>query len=173
LTSRNPASARIRASANFSKGHQVSSLSKEEGGQLLLTLLREDENSSASEDVETAQSLAKELGGLPLAINQMATYMQETECTLDTFFELFIDFQNKNELLSGGATQLDIGYPYLMSTVWDVSLSRVTANGRHLLQLMSFYDLDSIPESLFLEKAVFPGNLEEFGSLRYLSNKLQ
>ncbi|KAF2807216.1 uncharacterized protein BDZ99DRAFT_392655 [Mytilinidion resinicola] len=185
LTSRNPASARIRASGYPSKGRQITPLNEEEGAGLLLSLLQDDDNQEDFmeqdlSEVEPSEStyslacrLAEELGGLPLAIDQMASYILETGSSLASFLDVFLSFQNKSHfLLESSNPNLDLGYSHSMSTVWEVSLSRVTSNGRHLLELLVFYDPDSIPESLFVDGAKSPP-VNTPHDLEWLANKLQ
>jgi tetratricopeptide (TPR) repeat protein len=128
-----------------------------------------------SHEIALAQMLASQLGGLPLAINQIANYVLDAECELEDFVEIFSDFHNRNSLLEQDPGNLHMGYPHSLSTVWDISMSRIersNKNSGHLLQLLSLFDPDGVPEIL-LDGSDRQRDGSDFLHLQYLQNKLQ
>ena len=181
ITSRNPASARIQASGYPSRGRQVLPFSPEEGALLLASLIQDTGEGSEwevpgpqdhPEQLLAAQKLASELGGLPLAINQMANYMLDTECSLEELVEMFSNLQDKKELLGTPAPAFNMSYSHSLTTVWDLSFQNLNDNGRHLLEILSFLDPDSIPESAFTTLPTKDDNAA-YLRLAYLSDKIR
>ncbi|KAK2800317.1 hypothetical protein FQN51_006225 [Onygenales sp. PD_10] len=107
--------------------------------------------SSEPED-DTAQQISDVLGGIPLAISQMAGIIRRQDLTLSEFFELYTDHEEKAGLYK---TKFDINlvtYPHSLSTVWAVE--KLNLQARQLLQLIAFLDPDTIGEDLLMEASV-------------------
>lgn len=151
------------------------SLPSEEGVELLLGLVDQDLDSPDNSRL-LAQTLVNQLGGLPLAINQMASFMVVSGCGLEDFLEMFSDCRDREQLISEDSTDTNISYPHSLQTVWEMSMSRISkanADSAHILQIMALYDPDSIPERLLLgSKSQGNGNAE-FSRLKYLESKLK
>ncbi|KAF2754966.1 hypothetical protein EJ05DRAFT_513298 [Pseudovirgaria hyperparasitica] len=181
LTSRDPASARFPTNSKALRGLQVLPLSDAVGADMLLGVLSHkqdpsDENHQVHtmNDIEIAKDLVAQLGGLPLAIIQIANYILEAECELDEFSEIFSDFRNRSSLLDEDASNTNMSYPHSLGTVWDISMTRIeksNKNSFHMIQIMSFFDPDGIPETLLDNSDVQrPG--DALPALKYLQSKL-
>ncbi|OJD37205.1 nb-arc and tpr domain protein [Diplodia corticola] len=177
LNSRDPASARFPVNSKDMKGIHVPPLSESKAAELLLDLVRQSDHCGVDEDVEEtelARQLTKSLGGLPLAINQIANYMLESQCDLEEIWDIYSDFRNRASLLDQDAGNLHMDYPHSLNTVWDISMSRVESankDSRHLLQLLALLDPDGIPESL-LTGSDRQRVGSSFARLQYLENKM-
>ena len=100
-------------------------------------------------DRETAVSLAGELGGLPLALEQAAAFMQATGGTLAVYLALFRQWQA--DLLTRGEPT---GYKTVAST-WAVALDRLQRTEPRaigLLRLLAFCAPEAIPLRLLLQR---------------------
>jgi DNA-binding SARP family transcriptional activator/Tfp pilus assembly protein PilF len=102
--------------------------------------------------------LAEALGELPLALEQAASYLEETASTVNAYLELLRD--RGKELFALGhptATQQTI------ATVWRVALERLrqqTPAAEDLLVLLAFLSADDIPRNLPTEHlALLPARL--------------
>jgi tetratricopeptide (TPR) repeat protein len=103
------------------------------------------------EVVAQAIKLAKDLGGLPLALDQAGAYIEETQCGI-------LDYQRqyqirRAELLArrGG---LKDDHPEPVFTTWSLSFAKVEATNpmsAKLLQICAFLAPDAIPEKLLVE----------------------
>ena len=94
-------------------------------------------------DGQAARELAIELGGLPLALEQAAAYMQATGCTLAGYLALFRD--RRTEMLARGEPT---GYSKTVATTWALAfdrLERSTPRAAGLLRLLAFYAPEAIP----------------------------
>ncbi|KAM0491754.1 hypothetical protein ACHAP8_010384 [Fusarium lateritium] len=148
ITSRNPAAARITDS-----GMLVPPLSSSEGETLFVTLLTSRGSSIHSRDThdkEKISQIIKKLGYLPLAIVQVSSFILECDCTLEEFQELYHSSHQANKGISDMETSSpNLFYEYSLATVWRVSIVMLGKNALKLLRLMSYFDPDGVPESLF------------------------
>ncbi|EER42224.1 tetratricopeptide repeat domain-containing protein [Histoplasma capsulatum H143] len=100
-------------------------------------------------DSKTAEQISDALGGVPLAISQMAGIIRTQDLTLSEFFELYMDHEEHASLYE---TKFDINlasYRHSLSTVW--AFEKLKPQARHLLELISFLDPDVIGEDLLME----------------------
>jgi tetratricopeptide (TPR) repeat protein len=92
------------------------------------------------------ESLAEQLGDLPLALEQAAAYMEETQTEPDDYLELFRG--RAAELLQRGSPT---SYEERVATTWEISLRRIQATvpaAEGLLCLFAFLASDEIPYDL-------------------------
>ena len=143
LTSRDFSAANNPAS----RGYHVRPFNDENGAQFLLKLLAYDENSLESKDY--AMKIAKMLGGLPLAINQIASFISQRRLPLKDFPALYERNSTKIDARKSRLTQ----YEHTLSTVWELSLSRLSGNAAHLQSLMAFLNPDMIDEKMLVNGA--------------------
>ena len=97
-------------------------------------------------DTEAAVELAEELGGLPLALEQVGAYVQATVQSLAAYRTLFR--QRMAELLARGEP---IGYGGTVATTWTLAFSRLEPGAAGLLRLLSCYAPEAIPLRLLLQ----------------------
>ena len=107
-------------------------------------------------DVEAAVELAGELGGLPLALEQVGAYVQATGGTLAAYRALFR--QRMAELLARGEP---IGYGRTVATTWTLAFSRLEPGAVGVLRLLSCYASEAIPLRRLLQAG--HGLAEELG----------
>ncbi|MFH0809420.1 MAG: FxSxx-COOH system tetratricopeptide repeat protein [Pseudomonadota bacterium] len=103
-------------------------------------------------DRASAEALAKELGDLPLALEQAGAYMKATGTSLAGYLELFRDHHQR--LLREGKPP--VGYDYNVATTWEVAFQEVQKESpaaAGLLNLCAFLAPDDIPRSLISEGA--------------------
>ena len=112
---------------------------------------------TADADHQAAAALAEAVGGLPLALEQAAAYIQAAGDSLGGYLTLFQE--RRADLLARGEP---IGYGGTVATAWTLAFTQVEqANPRAvgLLRLLAFYAPDAIPLSLLLQPR--PGLIEE------------
>ncbi len=100
-------------------------------------------------DGHAAASLAEAVGGLPLALEQAAAYMQATGDSLASYLASFR--QRRADLLARGEP---VGYPGTVATTWQLAFTQLgetapTATG--LLRLIAFFAPDAIPLGMLLQ----------------------
>ena len=105
-------------------------------------------NRSGDSDRATARELAGELGGLPLALEQAAAYMQATGTTLDRYLPLFRARQA--DLLARGEAS---GHPADVAATLGLALSRLAGQApaaAGLLRVLAFLAPEPVPLALLL-----------------------
>jgi hypothetical protein len=100
---------------------------------------------SLDADRDSAVVLAEELGGLPLALAQAASFIQANAFTLAGYLRNYRE--QRRQLHSDG--RLD-DYPHTVATTWQVAIDRLPRPARTLLNLMSLCAPDEWPFHLLL-----------------------
>jgi tetratricopeptide (TPR) repeat protein len=105
-------------------------------------------DAASTEDRAIASKIVRELGGLPLALDEAGAYMYETKCSLSRYLQLY---QTQHAaLLKRRGTSL----PYPVETVaatWHLAFEKVQqANpaAADMLRLCAFLSPDAIPEEI-------------------------
>lgn len=125
-------------------GTIVPELSEEDGTALLLRLTSRKKDQG---DVKKAPEVVRTLGRYPLAIAQMAGVILARDLTFNEFLEMYSKETERREMLgiSEGQSASLRRYNQTLGTVWALDDLK---EGRALLEVISFLDPDSIPESL-------------------------
>ena len=108
-------------------------------------------NRAADQDQAAAAALAGELGGLPLALEQAAAYVQATAGTLAGYLGLFR--QRAADLLARGGAA---GHPLSVAATLGVALARLDAEApaaAGLLRLLACLAPEPVPLALLLSDA--------------------
>ena len=106
-------------------------------------------NRTGDADRRAARELAIELGGLPLALEQAAAYLQASGDSLAGYLSMFR--QRRPDMLARGEPT---GYPETVATTWSLAFERLenTAPGAAgLLRLLAFCAPEAIPLHLLLQ----------------------
>jgi tetratricopeptide (TPR) repeat protein len=100
---------------------------------------------TGSGDHHAAEELAAELGGLPLALEQAAAYLEETGLGLGDYLERYRHHHAKL-LRRGRPTR----YPATVATTWELNLDQLAGNqpAVGLLRLCAFCGPEPIPPGL-------------------------
>src|SRR5579875_1590193 len=137
-------------------------LSREEGITFLLRRLTADGEERSDAEVsqqerEAAEQLWQVMDGLPLALDQAAAYIEETEGTLSDYLALFKTSRKQLLALRG---QLATAYPASVATTWLLSFEKVqraNAAAAELLYACAFLHPDEIPEAMLRTGAAIIG----------------
>jgi hypothetical protein len=108
-------------------------------------------NRTGDPDRQAAAALAEELGGLPLALEQAAAYIQATGATLAGYLSLFQD--READLLARGETA---AHPADLATTLGLALSRLgeeNPSAVGLLRLLSCLAPEPVPLDVLLSDA--------------------
>jgi tetratricopeptide (TPR) repeat protein/transcriptional regulator with XRE-family HTH domain len=103
--------------------------------------------SEVEQDVlKQAEDIVKELDGLPLALDQAGAYIEETQCGLSAYLNLY---QRHKIRLLNRRGRLPAGHPEPVTTTWSLSFQRVKAANpaaEELLYLLAFLSPELIYE---------------------------
>lgn len=146
ITSRDPLAKTIFTGR--SSGLDVDPLTQEDSLSLF------DQLTAASNESEdgTARKITQALGGVPLAISQMAGIIRRQDLTLSEFFELYTDHEEHASLYGTKFDTNLVTYRHSLSTVW--AFEKLKPQARQLLELISFLDPDIIAEDLLMEVSI-------------------
>lgn len=97
---------------------------------------------------DIARQISDALGGVPLAISQMAGIIRRQDLTLSEFFELYKDHEEHASLYETKFDTNLVTYRHSLSTVW--AIGKLKPQARQLLELISFFDPDVIGEDLLM-----------------------
>jgi tetratricopeptide (TPR) repeat protein len=104
-------------------------------------------------DRVTAQAIAQEIDGLPLALDQAGAYIEETQCSLTSYLNQYRKRQHALLQRRGGTCKQ---HPEPVATTWSLSFEQVeqlNPIAADLLRFLSFLAPDAIPEQLVIEGA--------------------
>jgi hypothetical protein len=146
ITSRDPLAKRMFTGK--SSGLDLEPLTQEDS----LLLFSHLTTASSEPEDNTAQKISEALGGVPLAISQMAGIIRRQDLTLSEFLELYTNHEEHASLYETKFDTNLVTYPHSLSTVW--AFEKLKPHARELLELISFLDPDSIGEDLLIEASV-------------------
>jgi serine/threonine protein kinase/tetratricopeptide (TPR) repeat protein/DNA-binding CsgD family transcriptional regulator len=149
---------RIQATGRVAPGVAIEKMDTDEASLLLLRRAKmldpEVSLISVAPAVRTqARSIVQVMDGLPLALDQVGAYIEETGCSLSEYLELYQQYR-ADLLARRSSTSPD--YPYTVASTWSLAFERVEqANpaAADLLRLCAFLDPDVIPEAFITEGA--------------------
>ncbi len=139
--------------ATITRGIELDTMRRDEGASFLLRrakiLATHDELEQASlEQRRLAEVITQSMGGLPLALDQAAAYIEETGCGLVGYFQRY---QLHRELLLKRRGGLLPEHPVALSTTWSLSLekvARLNPGAIDILRLLAFLHGEAIPECI-------------------------
>ena len=120
---------------------------------------------SSEDDAAAARELSELLDGLPLALVHVSEFMNERGFSYQE--ALLAYTKSATKLFARSAIPLQ--YEHTLNTVWDASFQSLTPEGKTLLDLLAFFDPNSIPERLFSN---LPANITD-SSLNFLIDRFQ
>ncbi len=133
---------------------RVPDLSVENTASLIMSILGEVPRTD--ENIETARDIGRELGGLPLLINQAGAYIQKYGCGLRNFLPFYRrSWQNVHR------AKVDLpDYPATISSLWQLSLQGLEPAHRAFIEILALLQPDRIPSSMFTDVSAVSCNRE-------------
>ncbi len=149
---------RAQYAGTFAHSIEVEPMEAAEGSLLLLRRVRvlapnAPLDQAREADRAEASEIVQELGGLPLALDQAAAYIEETKCGLSGYL---VRYQAERTTLLQRRGKLIREHLEPVATTWSLSFAKVEgANpaAADLLRLCAFLHPDVIPEELLREGA--------------------
>ena len=142
---------RAQATGMLAENLEIECLNVEEGAIFLLRRAKMLKSGQvlqqAEENVRTvAMEIAREMDGLPLAIDQSGAYLEETRCNLAEYLAIYR--QRRAALLKIPAQS---NHPTTVATTWSLSFERLEhlePAAAELLRLYAFLHAEAIPEEI-------------------------
>ncbi|HKO54623.1 MAG TPA: FxSxx-COOH system tetratricopeptide repeat protein [Thermoanaerobaculia bacterium] len=135
---------RVQAWGRVAKAIPVHPLEREKSIDLLL-------GRTAQTDRHAANQLAEELGDLPLALDQAASYMEKTAIAVKEYLALFRT--RRDELWKDEEPPED--YPATVATTWSLAFDQLSPEAIALMNMASVLAPEPIPRSLIEACAKF------------------
>ncbi|KAF2810715.1 uncharacterized protein BDZ99DRAFT_287606 [Mytilinidion resinicola] len=156
ITSRDPLTKRGR------EGVDLEPFEPDEAAELLRKLLK---LSGTIDNIDASVRLAKRLGGLPLAITQVAALIERWEMTLEEFIKHLESQASIARVAKNKPSDTNDHYKHSIFTVW--ALDSLTPGAWALLQVIAFLNPDSIREGLLRRDGLkttvgYPGSDDDF-----------
>lgn len=127
---------------------QIDALTDEDGARMLLKAVEVSKASEVTpDDMAHATAISKSLGGLPLALAQIAGFVIQRKLTLRQVLPLYERYSSKIDARKAPGSD----YEHTLSTVWNVSFEKLGETSTQLMHLLSFFDPDGISEEILLE----------------------
>jgi len=126
----------------------VEKLTVEERTSFLLNRAKMTNSGSQTVDSAAAQEICQIMDGLPLALDQVGAYIEETNCNLRHYLALYKEQPAMFLKRRGGVKP---GYPLSVADVWLQTLAKVEqANpaAAELLRLCAFLGPSGVPEEI-------------------------
>lgn len=104
-------------------------------------------------DQKVASELVKAMGGLPLALDQVGAYIEETRCGLSSYLNLY---EKQRDALLKRRGRWSHEHPEAVATTWFLNFEQVehlNPRAAELLRFFAFLAPDAIPEELIKEGA--------------------
>ncbi|KAI0175554.1 P-loop containing nucleoside triphosphate hydrolase protein [Hypoxylon sp. FL1284] len=98
-----------------------------------------------------AREIVNELGGLPLAICQMGSYIRQTNCRLDELLENLQSRARSSRLYSDSPSAKILPYSNTLAACCDLSINLLSPEEKHLLGVIAFFQTDEMEEILIIE----------------------
>lgn len=138
---------------------EVTTLGRQEGVLFLLRRAKKIELHETSVDVSeraytASQQVYDLLDGLPLALDQAAAYIDETQISFQDYLDLYAT--HHTALLQMCESGSEKQYPFSVATTWLLSFERIeslNSAAADILRLLAFLHPDSIPDVLLTTAA--------------------
>lgn len=155
ITSRNP----FAKEPLFSNGSGIDlePLSSEDGAALLRKHLPEPAGGHSTDEQGASVELAAHLGGLPLAIPQMAASIRRRSLSIREFVNMYANDDRYAEIHDIGTPLQQRRYSYTLATTYDLTFKELSSNAARLLQILAFLNPDRVQENIFVQSMMDGG----------------
>jgi tetratricopeptide (TPR) repeat protein/dsDNA-binding SOS-regulon protein len=145
VTSRDSSVSNLAVPTDGVQVAEVGCLRDDDGAELLMSRLPEQ-----MRDLEASRKISHRLGGLPLAIAHIASYINNDLVT--TLSEFLDDYDKIEESVveEHGAGYATLGYQRSLSTAWKMSLDALSSPARKFIDAVALLDPTEIPVNLLL-----------------------
>ncbi|KAK7990146.1 hypothetical protein PG989_010461 [Apiospora arundinis] len=134
------------ATLPIDRGLEVTEFENEEGANFLLHMATN--RRKVGDELDSARKVAKYLGGLPLAINQMAALINARNYSIEAFSLMYEKHDQRLHSQKKNGFKY-MGYNHALDTVWDLSFKNLQRDARSCLGILSLLSADSIPVEVF------------------------
>ncbi|KAI1842360.1 hypothetical protein JX265_001792 [Neoarthrinium moseri] len=144
----------------------VPEFSISEGCKFLSSLLPGIDESKP-ENKASLESISTTFHGYPLALAQAAAFIRNGGCPLTDFLNIFRNQRHSNAIAAIPVSN----YHATLFTVWDLSFRSLDSRSREILEMLVYFDPDSVPYKLLENGCInkTPGG-NELSDLSYMTD---
>ena len=142
VTTRDYDTASIRTFQSFVK---VRPFNEVTGTSVLLKTIEADANNPTAQ--KSAESIIKAMGGLPVALNQIGSFIKNSA----TLFKVPLEFFRDDFLNLSDAERNADPYEQTVDGVWHRSMTSLSVNARSLLNLLTYFQPDAIDMKILIQ----------------------
>lgn len=129
----------------------LTSLTEQEGVDLLSKCLRKDLKAVLHPEHELLRDISARLGGLPLALAHTGGYMSKSNDDLSEFKDFFNDRWER--IVYPTRQRIVHQYEYqTLAVVWDFALAKLDPDSRKLINILAFLNADDIDKRWLIEE---------------------
>ncbi|PSN70520.1 hypothetical protein BS50DRAFT_662785 [Corynespora cassiicola Philippines] len=139
VTSRHPGLGRPSSAVPVTDFSEVDCFDTEGGAKILWSQLSDPDE----DEKHLAAKIVEKLGGLPLAINHMASYIDTQQISLSEFLATYE--RHERDFIQQTPPGANFAYEKTLATAWTLSMSALSKETSRLLGLLSLLDPDHIP----------------------------
>lgn len=101
------------------------------------------------EENTVAKDISRWVGGLPLALATVGGYIKQSESTPQ---EVFRSLCRSSKVWASTGQGAIANYNKTLATVFDLALSELNPNARHLIDVIAFLNPDHIPQEMLVRR---------------------
>lgn len=132
---------------------QLDTLDTQAGSDMLLKYLDRDVRSDPERHL--AKEISAFVGGLPVAIAQIAGYVGISELTLEELIDVFRQWRRRVGVATDEADDLpaafreaSTNYDETLDMVWEVTLRELSQDAREVLNILAFLNCERVPHDM-------------------------
>ncbi|KAK1830086.1 hypothetical protein QBC39DRAFT_426826 [Podospora conica] len=99
-------------------------------------------------ELDAARDVSKLLGGLPLALHQMAALINARSYSISGFHAMYLKYERRLHKEKKGGWK-SLGYKHSLDTVFELSFENLGTEARACLGVLSLLSADSVPLEVF------------------------
>ncbi|KAK0744936.1 P-loop containing nucleoside triphosphate hydrolase protein [Apiosordaria backusii] len=141
----------------ITQGFRLDTMDTNEAVDLVVSLFERKSRKISDKD---ALDIAKETGGLPLAIRQITSYILAEGLTTEKFFKIYHSHRGSKSIDAWNESTTP-WYSHTLATFLDVAFAKLGPRAVLILSIISFLDVDKIQQDLLCDWAEIPDDLGE------------
>jgi hypothetical protein len=132
--------------------HELDVLSQEAAKTFLLDRTKDERIKTLNDEI-VASDLARELGGLALALEQAGAYIQNRDGGL-SLADYLKRWREGREQVSSWCDELVMHYPRSVAITWETTVHALSPAALTLFRILSWFSPDPIPRSIITDQGV-------------------
>lgn len=129
------------------------------------------EKGLSEQEKEAASEICRRLGGLPLAISQVASIMKRRNMSMKKFLDLYE--AESARIHASGKVEIGSHYTHTIKSVWLLSFTNLSPPASRLLGVLSFLNPDNISKVFLARQAERFLRMDKFGCVAQFRRKTQ